>query len=86
MHCVIHVLCRCFVSLFYYVNQFELKIIPLQQGFLTESVDLIGLNHLWHVVLSADHTISYNAIELLKDIFTNVSSKLQPKHVSVCKV
>jgi len=57
--------------------------VPWRRGFLTESVDLIGLNHLWHVVLTADHAIAYKAIELLKDIFTNVSSKLQQEQVSL---
>jgi len=76
--------CRCFDRFFRHVNQSERKIVPWRRGFLTESVDLIGLNHLWHVVLTADHAIAYKAIELLKDIFTNVSSKLQQEHVSVC--
>ncbi|XP_065887407.1 ubiquitin carboxyl-terminal hydrolase 9X-like isoform X3 [Dysidea avara] len=72
---------KCFGSYFYYVNQCELKIVPWQHGFLTESLDLIGLNHLWHVMLTADHAIANKAIEMLKDIFTNVSSKLQQEHV-----
>ena len=76
--------CRCFDRFFRHVNQSERKIVPWRRGFLTESVDLIGINHLWHVVLTADHAIAYKAIELLKDIFTNVSSKLQQEHVSVC--
>jgi len=81
--CTEYLSCRCFDRFFRHVNQSERKIVPWRRGFLTESVDLIGLNHLWHVVLTADHPIAYKAIELLKDIFTNVSSKLQQEHVSV---
>ena len=75
--------CRCFDRFFRHVNQSERRIVPWRRGFLTESVDLIGLNHLWHVVLTADHAIAYKAIELLKDIFTNISPKLQQEQVCV---
>ena len=78
---LLYLLCRCFDRFFRHVNQSEWKIVPWRRGFLTESVDLIGLNHLWHVVLTADHAIAYKAIELLKDIFTNISPKLQQEQV-----
>ena len=35
------------------------------------------------MVLTADHAIAYKAIELLKDIFTNISPKLQQEQVCV---
>ena len=73
---------RCFDGFFHHVNQFECKIVLRQHGFLTESVDLIGLNHLWHVALTANHVIATKATELLKDIFTNVNCKMQPEKVS----
>ena len=49
--------------------------------FITENIDLIGLDYLWEAVLSAPDSIVHKPIELMKDIFTNLSTKLPLEQV-----
>ena len=52
---------------------------------MTEKVDLVGLEYLWKAVLVAPDNIVYKPIELLRDVYTNLSPKLQQDQVAcVC--
>ena len=51
--------------------------------FVTESVDLVGLDYLWEAVLSAPDSVGHKPIELMKDIYTNLSTKLPQEQVHI---
>ena len=42
----------------------------------------VGLDYLWDCVLQVNESIVHKPIELMKDIFTNLSSKLPQEQVS----
>ncbi len=48
---------------------------------MTEKVDLVGIEYLWKAMLVAPENIVSKPIELLKDIYTNLSTKLQQDQV-----
>ena len=48
---------------------------------MTERVDLLGIDYLWKAVLVAPDIIVYKPIELLKDVYTSLNSKLQKDQV-----
>jgi ubiquitin carboxyl-terminal hydrolase 9/24 len=68
---------RCFDRFFRMVNINERRLSAWRRGFITENVDLVGLEYLWKAVLLAPDSIVYKPIELLKDVYTNLSNKLQ---------
>ncbi len=49
---------------------------------MTENVDLVGLEYLWKSVLVSPEAIVHKPIELLKDVYTNLSTKLQSNQVT----
>lgn len=63
------------------VNINERRLVSWRRGFVTENVDLVGLEYLWKAVLVAPESIVYKPIELLKDVYTNLSTKLQHNQV-----
>ena len=63
------------------VNINERRLSAWRRGFITENVDLVGLDYLWKAVLLAPDSIVYKPIELLKDVYTNLSNKLQQDQV-----
>ena len=63
------------------VNINERRLSAWRRGFITENVDLVGLEYLWKAVLLAPDSIVYKPIELLKDVYTNLSNKLQQDQV-----
>ena len=63
------------------VNINERRLVAWRRGFLTEKVDLVGLEYLWKAVLVAPDNIVYKPIELLRDVYTNLSPKLQQDQV-----
>ena len=65
------------------VNINERRLSAWRRGFITENVDLVGLEYLWKAVLLAPDSIVYKPIELLKDVYTNLSNKLQQDQVSL---
>ena len=73
---------RCFDRFFRMVNINERRLVAWRRGFVTENVELIGLEYLWKAVLVAPDNIVYRPIELLKDVYTNLSAKLQQDQVS----
>ncbi len=73
---------RCFDRFFRMVNINERRLVAWRRGFVTENVDLVGLEYLWKSVLVSPEAIVHKPIELLKDVYTNLSTKLQSNHVS----
>ena len=63
------------------VNINERRLSAWRRGFITEKVDLVGLEYLWKAVLLAPDSIAYKPIELLKDVYTNLSNKLHQDQV-----
>ena len=63
------------------VNINERRLVAWRRGFLTENVDLVGIDYLWKAVMVAPEGIVFKPIELLKDVYTNLSSKLQQDQV-----
>ena len=72
---------RCFDRFFRMVNINERRLVAWRRGFVTEKVDLVGLEYLWKAVLVAPDNIVYKPIELLRDVYTNLSPKLQQDQV-----
>ena len=66
------------------VNINERRLVAWRRGFITENIDLVGLEYLWKAVLVAPDNIVYKPIELLKDVYTNLSAKLQQDQVIAC--
>lgn len=50
---------------------------------MMDSLELIGLEYLWRVVLYSPDEVANKAIILLKDTYTNLGPKLQANQVSV---
>ena len=61
----------------------ERRLVAWRRGFTTENTDLIGLDYLWKAVLLVPESIVARPIELLKDVYTNLSPKLQQEQVIV---
>lgn len=72
---------RCFDRFFRMVNINERRLVAWRRGFVTEKVDLVGLEYLWKAVLVAPDNIVYKPIELLRDVYTNLSPKLQQDQI-----
>lgn len=67
---------RCFDKFFKYVNYQEEKLSMQHRGsYLTHSLDLVGIDYLWQLIMLADESIASQGIELLKEIFTSVHSE-----------
>ena len=63
------------------VNINERRLVVWRRGFVTEKVDLIGIEYLWKAMQVSPENIVSKPIELLKDVFTNLSAKLQQDQV-----
>ena len=63
------------------VNINERRLVAWRRGFVTEKVDLVGIEYLWKAMLVAPDNIVAKPIELLKDVYTNLSTKLQQDQV-----
>ena len=68
------------------VNINERRLSAWRRGFITENVDLVGLDYLWKAVLLTPDSIVYKPIELLKDVYTNLSNKLQQDQVPLAVI
>ncbi|CAG9840067.1 unnamed protein product [Diabrotica balteata] len=67
---------RCFERFFKAVNVKEGKVKYKRRSLLTEDPDLIGLDYLWKVVTLCPNDIATRAIELLKEVSTNLGPRL----------
>ncbi|XP_018561344.1 probable ubiquitin carboxyl-terminal hydrolase FAF-X isoform X3 [Anoplophora glabripennis] len=67
---------KCFERFFKAVNTKEGKLKIKRRSLLTEDPDLIGLDYLWKVVTSCPDDIAARAIELLREVSTNLGPRL----------
>eukprot|EP00794_Sanderia_malayensis_P010838 gene10838-11990_t len=71
---------RCFERFFKYVNTKEGVLTKKRNGsYVLEKTQLIGYDYLWQIILNANHEIASCAIEILKEIYTNLGSDLRTK-------
>lgn len=67
---------KCFERFFKAVNMKEGKLKLKRRTYLTEDLDLIGLEYLWKIVTVCGEDIALKAIEILKEVSTNLGPKL----------
>lgn len=67
---------KCFERFFKAVNTKEGKLKIKRHSLLTEDPDLIGLDYLWKVVTLCSNDIATRAIELLREVSTNLGPRL----------
>ncbi|XP_050309267.1 probable ubiquitin carboxyl-terminal hydrolase FAF-X isoform X2 [Anthonomus grandis grandis] len=72
---------RCFERFFKAVNIKENKLKLKRRSILTEDPALIGIDYLWKVVTLCPDDIAARAIELLREVSTNLGPKLQQNQV-----
>ncbi|KAF4521158.1 hypothetical protein B566_EDAN017868 [Ephemera danica] len=68
---------KCFERFFKAVNSKEGKLKAKRRAFLMDDVDLIGTDYIWRVVTCSGEEIAHRAIELLKEVNTNLGPRLQ---------
>jgi ubiquitin carboxyl-terminal hydrolase 9/24 len=68
---------RCFERFFKAVNVKEGKLIKKRRCYQMENIDLIGVDYLWKVVTNCSEDIAAHAIDLLKEVNTNLAPRLQ---------
>ena len=67
---------RCFERFFKAANTKEGKLIPKRRATLINDLELVGLDYCWKVVLCSNQEVSNKALDLLKEIFTNLGPRL----------
>ncbi|OTF74083.1 hypothetical protein BLA29_003201 [Euroglyphus maynei] len=67
---------ECFEKFFKIINCNHEKLIFHNSTYLTNDLDLIGLDYLWKLILFASDQTACKAINLLKEFFTNLGPKL----------
>ena len=72
---------RCFDCFFRHVNCNDHKLLQWRRTLLTDSLDLMGLEYLWEVILMAQQGIAHKAINSMKDILTNLTPQLKKLNV-----
>ena len=72
---------RCFDRFFRHVNCNDHKLRQWRRTLLTDSLDLMGLEYLWEVILTAQQGIAHKAIDSMKDIYTNLTPQLKEHNV-----
>lgn len=68
---------RCFERFFKAVNVKEGKLLKKKRSYQMENIDLIGVDYLWKVVTNCNEDIAAHAIDLLKEVNTNLAPRLQ---------
>ncbi|KAG7259744.1 hypothetical protein CRUP_018837 [Coryphaenoides rupestris] len=68
---------KCFERFFKAVNCREGKLVAKRRAYMMDDLELIGLDYLWRVVIQGSDDIASRAIDLLKEIYTNLGPKLQ---------
>ncbi|XP_039296311.1 LOW QUALITY PROTEIN: probable ubiquitin carboxyl-terminal hydrolase FAF-X [Nilaparvata lugens] len=68
---------KCFERFFKAVNLKEGKLKMKKRTILMDHVDLIGTEYIWRVVTNSSDEIASRAIELLKEVSTNLGPRLQ---------
>ncbi|XP_065223298.1 probable ubiquitin carboxyl-terminal hydrolase FAF-X isoform X3 [Planococcus citri] len=82
---------KCFERFFKTVNSKEGKLRQKRRDYQTDDLDLIGTEYLWRVLTYGGDAIANRAIELLKEVNTNLGPRLQTSlcdfhdnHISEC--
>uniref|UniRef100_A0A4W5PNF5 ubiquitinyl hydrolase 1 n=1 Tax=Hucho hucho TaxID=62062 RepID=A0A4W5PNF5_9TELE len=76
---------KCFERFFKAVNCREGKLVAKRRAYMMDDLELIGLDYLWRVVIQGSDDIASRAIDLLKEIYTNLGPKLQVNQVEIHK-
>ncbi|BES97389.1 ubiquitin carboxyl-terminal hydrolase [Nesidiocoris tenuis] len=76
---------RCFERFFKAVNSKEGKLRMKKRIFLMDDVDLIGNEYIWRVITSGSDDMAARAIQLLKEVTTNLGPRLQSNTVNFHK-
>ncbi|XP_067231011.1 ubiquitin carboxyl-terminal hydrolase 9X-like isoform X4 [Chanodichthys erythropterus] len=74
---------KCFERFFKAVNCREGKLVAKRRAYMMDDLELIGLDYLWRVVIQGSDDIATRAIDLLKEIYTNLGPKLQANQVEI---
>ncbi|XP_076857712.1 ubiquitin carboxyl-terminal hydrolase 9X isoform X9 [Brachyhypopomus gauderio] len=74
---------KCFERFFKAVNCREGKLVAKRRVYMMDDLELIGLDYLWRVVIQGSDDIASRAIDLLKEIYTNLGPKLQANQVEI---
>uniref|UniRef100_A0AAY4DN76 ubiquitinyl hydrolase 1 n=1 Tax=Denticeps clupeoides TaxID=299321 RepID=A0AAY4DN76_9TELE len=74
---------KCFERFFKAVNCREGKLVAKRRAYMMDDLELIGLDYLWRVVIQGSDDIASRAIDLLKEIYTNLGPKLQANQVEI---
>ncbi|KAM4798316.1 ubiquitin carboxyl-terminal hydrolase 9X-like isoform X3 [Urocitellus parryii] len=74
---------KCFERFFKAVNCREGKLVAKRRTYMTDDLELIGLDYLWRVVIQSNDDIANRAIDLLKEIYTNLGPRLQVNQVVI---
>ncbi|XP_014240200.1 probable ubiquitin carboxyl-terminal hydrolase FAF-X [Cimex lectularius] len=72
---------KCFERFFKAVNSKEGKLKMKKRTFLMDDVDLIGNEYIWRVVTSSGDDMAARAIQLLKEVTTNLGPRLQASSI-----
>uniref|UniRef100_A0A146LHV0 ubiquitinyl hydrolase 1 n=3 Tax=Lygus hesperus TaxID=30085 RepID=A0A146LHV0_LYGHE len=68
---------KCFERFFKAVNSKEGKLKTKKRTILMDDVDLIGNEYIWRVITSGSDDMAARAIQLLKEVTTNLGPRLQ---------
>lgn len=74
---------KCFDRFFKYVNLKYNRLVQKRSYFLTDNLDLIGLDYLWKIVTYANEDIVEKAIVLLKDIYIHLGPQLKSEQCAI---
>uniref|UniRef100_A0A673JPZ7 ubiquitinyl hydrolase 1 n=1 Tax=Sinocyclocheilus rhinocerous TaxID=307959 RepID=A0A673JPZ7_9TELE len=74
---------KCFERFFKAVNCREGKLVAKRKAYMMDDLELIGLDYLWRLVIQGSDDIATRAIDLLKEIYTNLGPKLQVNQVEI---
>ncbi|XP_036161851.1 probable ubiquitin carboxyl-terminal hydrolase FAF-X isoform X8 [Myotis myotis] len=74
---------KCFERFFKAVNCREGKLVAKRRAYMMDDLELIGLDYLWRVVIQSNDDIASRAIDLLKEIYTNLGPRLQVNQVVI---
>ena len=74
---------KCFERFFKAVNVKEGKLMPKRREHLLENEELVGLEYCWKVILKSSEEVANKAIQLLKEILTNLGPRLQAQQAVI---
>ncbi|KAK6644525.1 hypothetical protein RUM43_000792 [Polyplax serrata] len=67
---------KCFERFFKAVNKKEGKLVQKRRSIVMEDPDLIGMDYLWRVITNSGEEIANRAIEIMREVSTNLGSQL----------